>query len=718
MRLLSLAALAGLTLVVASGPFEVVAQPGSSGPAIRCVESVDGEFRLVDESESGVASCRGELFLAAEHRWGHSPSASRGAPEAEPGAVLRLRLLNRAEIPLPSFFIATGLRDAVETRAEEEVPEFDRILCETEGDADLTSSVAFRCVVPLSTRALRIEIDGFGTELLWNLELSQEVEQAAKVELEPGVLVTGRVPSEELIALLEPRGSRAGDEASRFAESVAVEEDGVFVFHDVAPGAYSVRLEASAGGVSRTEVVIPPGQRFELPALRSPVRLDVPIQIEPRLDGFDEPWRITWIATGTERGRAQGSPQRADETGWLVLEDLDSGAYLLLLEDSEGSLWSTQQVDLLDGSTQWIELDAVRLEGSATIGDEAFFGELVFGTTQGSQRVKVRTDRNGDFHGLLPKEGRWKIEISSMELGCGDCGGTPGTILIPPVDVEAGPSGVAHVEIEIPETRIEGRVVREEVLPSGQTVRKPQPEATVLLARLTGPSSARGRQAQVWTDEDGAFEIRGVQPGTIEVGASLRDPPSESRWQTVDLQEGLDAPPIELVLQEKVPTAIRVSGLGSPVGGALVTALLDQGLSARGVTGTDGSVTLDLPRGGTGTLVVEAAGFGLAIRRLRPTGEVSQGGAQSITLTAGKGTLEIARPREGVFESGWIISADAGTVGLRLLASLRPDSVRFGESVTISDLALGAYTFCVGDRDCRTFEIRADATTTIDLSVE
>ncbi|MGD2115115.1 MAG: hypothetical protein PVG07_08680 [Acidobacteriota bacterium] len=328
------------------------------------------------------------------------------------------------------------------------------------------------------------------------------------------------------------------------------------------------------------------------------------------------------------------------------------------------------------------------------------------------------TDRHGRFRGLLPGEGLWQVEVTLDELGCDQCGGTPGAIRVPPIEVEEGPSGEALVDVVIPDTLLQGRVVREEPLLTGGSVKRPQDGALVLVTRAAGPVRSRGRQAQIWTDEAGRFEIRGIEPGQVEVGAVLRDPPCESSWRTMSLREGADAQPIELVLEEKSPITVRVTAAGQPVGGARVIALVDAGLSKRGVTGPGGVLSLELGRRRSGTLIVLASGYGAVLQGFDAGVPGNAGRKVAVSLVPAAGDLALTQLRVDAFDRGWLSSDRHGVVPLRLLSSLLPGGISFGESITISGLSPGSYEFCLGDRPCWSTTVFPGARTEIDLSEE
>lgn len=680
-----------------------------------CAWHREGKLEVASLSEFGSTDCRGEIFLVGEGTWGHASGNLGGPISIEPAGTVEITLESESveKRPLPAAFIGhvlsgTGSR----VRA-------DRVLCLPAAEGGPGARMTYSCVVPAGTSALKLTLDGFGTAFLWDLSVSRGGEVRAHASLVPGVQLFGRVETPGLLVRLSPRGLESSEQLKEFA-SVLLElpEGGTFFIEDVAPGPYVYRLESPSGASSQVDVVVPESARqMELPGLREPTRVRVQIQVSPQVDGQGNGWNLTLLSrSGSEGGGALS--QQADSLGWAVFESLEPGDYLFLVEDAAGSLWSTRELTAEEEALLWVELEHVPIRGRASIGDEPFVGELVFGTTQGSRRIVFSTDRHGRFRGLLPSEGLWEIEVSLDEMGCDQCGGTPGTIRVPPVEVEEGPSGEALVDVAIPDTRLRGRVVREVPLPSGESVRRPQGGAVVLVTRVGGPVRSRGRQAQVWSDEEGRFEIRGIEAGQVQIGAALQDPQCESTWQTMSLQGGIDLQPVELVLEEKSSLTVRVMAVGQPVGGARVTALVDEGLSKRGATGPSGLVSLEVPRRRSGTLMVVAPGYGAVVQGF----EVSEAGNSatevSVPLVPAAGALALTQLRADTFDRGWLISERGGAVPLRLLASLMPGGLSFGEQITISGLSPGFYDFCLDENPCWSAAVFPDALAEIDLSKE
>ena len=678
-----------------------------------CLEETDERSDLREIEPGEVTSCLGETFVESETTWGHGRGGENAvSPPTMPGGTVTVELQGSHRNEVPAHFVARGL---VEAKGKQSVKP---ILCRAEPPRTERETRALSCAAPAGLTTLSLDFPTLATELVWDLDLKAGAETSVTLEPRPGVRVFGAVSVPNMVARVVPNGVSAEDAtwdlASRVEELPA---GGDFEIDRLAPGSYLYRIESPSGKVATAEVVIPASATtFELPDLEPPISVFVEIQVQPAVDGLDAAWKLTLSPKHSSRGSTPPRRVHADLTGWARLEDLQPGEHVLLVEDSDGSLWWSETVEVGHHETVLVDLPHVTIQGNARIGRDPFEGTLIFGTTQGVQRVSIATDEDGRFQGLLPREGEWSVEVEATGPSCGACDGAPGSIRVPPVTVEKGPSGVARVEIDIPDTRVTGRVVLEEVRSSGEVVRRPQEGALIVVARNTGPSRDRGRLAQVWTDDEGRFELLGLAPGPVMIAATSREPTAESQFVSFDLQEGLRPAEIELVLTEKVILSPRVAGPFGRVGGARVTAFLPDGISAHGTTSADGTVALAVPPGRVGTLTVQAEGYGLAFQTLQtPVGE-AETEEIAVRVTPGEGTLVLGHLRDDVFESGILISESGGRLPLRVLSSLAPGSVTYGATVTISGLAPQRYQFCIGAQDCWSETVFPDASTEIDLS--
>ncbi|HSL84627.1 MAG TPA: carboxypeptidase-like regulatory domain-containing protein [Thermoanaerobaculia bacterium] len=615
---------------------------------------------------------------------------------------------------LPDAFIAGVLMNG------DGSPELDRILCwrvVEESQAGEEIAGLFACPTPAGTLSLRIELPAFATAYVWELEVTEAGTARTRVRLASPVSLFGEAAETDVTATLVPRGLKDNDDRVAFAgQTRELPRGGTLRFEGVAPGAYAYRLKAGDGRSAKAMIVVPDGApELELPALSLPVRVALTVQVSPPRDGAGEPWILHLVPRATNPHTTTPVKVAADLSGWQALPEVEAGDYLLLVEDSLGSLWLTEQVALEADDVLWLDLSRVAVEGRAMRGEEPFVGDLIFGGTHGSRRFTFATDDGGRFTGLLPEEGPWEVEISSEKLGCAPCDGSPGTLRIPPVEVKGGPSGKAWLEIEIPNTRLAGRVVVVETAESGETVRRPQPGATVLVMRVSGAQDSGGLEAQIWSD-DGDFELVGLVPGEVRLVAMHPELPYESEWKAVRIAEGDDEPSVELVLRPKAALKVRVVSPSGPVGGATVTASVPDGKSARGISGADGAAVLELASETRGTLVVEAAGYGIALEPFQTAGGGLAPPEVQVPLAPAAGSLVLSRLPYNVVDEGWLISERGGQLSLRAFWMLLADSISFGEAITLANLAPGTYTLCTERGDCRQDVVYPGAFTELDLS--
>lgn len=566
------------------------------------------------------------------------------------------------------------------------------------------------CSLPLGEIDLRLDLPEFAPVFRWGVEAAAgSPPEPIQVALLRGADVEGWIDAGGGIARLRPAGKWRSISEERLdfaARRVDVHADGRLHFQNVAPGRYELSVEATDIGRAELDLVVEADdERVVLGDIPLQGRERVALQVEPPRDGWGEPWSVSLSAM--ESG-ARASVERValDLNGFGEAQDVTPGRYWVNVRDSQGSVWHLAPHELGVGAPLVLSIPHVPVEGSVRAGDEPLIAILVFGTTQGATQLRFRSDERGRFEGYLPKEGLWELELGDAAMGCGGCGGELGVTLLPPVEVEVGPSGKAFVEIRLPGTRIEGRVVRG---PSVEEV--PVAEAQVVAVRPDGPPGRMGRLAQVWTDGEGRFVLRGIEPGRLTIGARSKSGDGESSWEEVELREEMDLPELVLRIEEKVPLRVRLTRGGAPVPGARLYAFPATGSSAHATTGLDGFAEVLLPARSTGSLLVDAPGLGLL---LEPFGT---GDAPRPALT-----LEVSAAAGDVLLEGWnapplhgtLVHRGAG-VSLHVLRNLVRERVVTTEAgVAFTGLTAGDYTICLGfERGCRTITVAPSETTSL-----
>jgi hypothetical protein len=220
------------------------------------------------------------------------------------------------------------------------------------------------------------------------------------------------------------------------------------------------------------------------------------------------------------------------------------------------------------------------------------------------------------------------------------------------VEVEKPPGGrAARVDLELPDTVLRGRVVDADG--------RPQPGASLLAVDLRQGR----RELMELADSEGAFELRGLEPGPLSIQA--QSAAGVSPWVAVNVLEGGEPSEIVLRIGRSRRITGRVVSAAGPVADAtvkIVPAFTGEGPVApvTTVTKVDGSFELDLPEHVRhGAVLVFPPGFAATVFH-RSFGEET--GRLDVGVESGGGTLDLALApvREGARASGLLLHG--GTV--------------------------------------------------------
>jgi len=670
---------------------KLIADPGTGGGVTGASESpaqILGEVTLKPEEPSTTVSLAvpesARLLVYAQGAWS---TASQGRPYRvvlRPGADIAVRFhTKQPTLGLPPVTVAR----AWEVGAAEHTRDL-RIPCVATKHGE-----GWSCATPPGAFDLRFDLPGFAPAFSWATDDAKVHGRSPRtVELLHGVSVEGWVSSANtVIASLRPPGRAEGlsPDRARFAQQQRrTDAAGHFQFPHVAPGTYDLSLESPGYQARHDAIRIRDGQeKVVLPEVSLVREITAQIQVTPPMDGLGEPWQVA-VSRARDGGTAAVRRLTLDLTGWGELNELAPDTYLVIVRDSKGSTWHMDRHTIDDTSPLTIRLSHVAIEGQIRAGDKPVQADLLFGTTQGTRQIHFTTDEDGKFSGLLPHDGRWEVELTDPTTGCDMCGGPFGAVSIPPVDVEPGPDGTALVDIALPDTEVEGRVVR--TTAEGD---EPVPGAQLVVLRTEGSRASQGRKAQLWTKEDGSFHLRGLEPGPIRIGAFSPDRSAESEWVALDLRESVDSPEVVLRIEEKATLNVQVSAGGRPVAGARIYAFPDTGLSARASTGLDGRGSVRVPRGSSGPLFVDSVGEGLLLTTFDagPSSSHDQMPPRTFDLSPAPGRL-ILEGLPAVPEPAWITSG-AAVVPLNLVRNFAPRRLGVTDAgLILSGLQPGQYT--------------------------
>jgi hypothetical protein len=555
------------------------------------------------------------------------------------------------------------------------------------------------CELPATPLDLALRAESYVSHYRWGVVVPRDKTlRIGTLDLERGASLVGTAGVAEGVlvpdrcqARLVPRVAPGGDRAlaRRIAETAvtaAVDRRGFFHFRGVAPGSYL--LEIVQPGYA-------PARRFPIEvwpdaetSLRDPLILRRPLKLEltlaPPRDWLDQPWQVRIFRASDANAAFEDDPvyhDTADPEGRVVIDGQGPGTFLVTVADSRGNpVYSRHDLAVTgpDEARQRIEIDLVDLRGVLTLGEEPLSGTIWFGGRHGAVHVRMEADGKGEFHGILPRDGSWRVEVEAAE---------PEVRTETQVTVDADRRGEAEVELRLPDTEVFGRVV------DGSAV--PVVEARVNARTVNGSFQTR-------TDEQGEFELRGFDSGPLELSAtaSTEDGPLTGESVLFPVSEGSPLGPIELQLRETERIRGEVwSHRGPIVGGTVVVFPLhpnNLAFTDRVRTDLEGRFEARIPRG-TETLQVVVSPPGHALRALSlDAGELPA----RIEVPAEGGVLEVAIPEGEEAQRGieMLVFQDGLTIPFAQLYDwARGHGAPWGQGgiVQIPRLAPGEYQVCL-----------------------
>lgn len=563
--------------------------------------------------------------------WGPRKTLTVGPPEQETllvldiwpmGTVSGMLKVKQKGLPLPKQVLVKTLA----------VPAFAKRLPSPKGalDCPVDEKGAWTCSLPAATFDLVVSAEGFIPHYRWAVEIpAGKTRPLGTLELERGASVAGWAAVEggtidpECVVRLAPMTSGGADpkaalDVERSTVQKSVGKDGFFQLAGLAPGTYALEVRQPGHAPARVAPVrvMPQAETFLQEPLELTRLLELSFEISPALDWLGRPWRaqVTRFETGTGNLNPVVFDGPAAEDGRIQVPAQTPGRFTIMVQDSLGNRLAHRELILEDSSSapERIEVSLITLEGTVRLGQEPLQARLSFGGRPDAVRVELQSDGEGRFHGVLPSEGDWRVDIQSAQ---------PRLRSRARVDVRANRSGKATAEIALPDTRVFGTVVDEQGKPVADA------EIIVLSERVELPEQA---------DPVGTFEVRGLPEGPAWLAAGQGTRSSGRTF--VSLTEGRAVGPVQLRIEPtKRLQGTVVSPLG-PVADARVDVIASMPAEGGGSARTDygGSFQVEIPEK-TQRVVAVVSAPGFALRAF----DAAAGAPLSLAVSEEGGEIEI-----------------------------------------------------------------------------
>ena len=527
-----------------------------------------------------------------------------------------------------------------------------------------------------------------------------------------GASVSGRVRAAvgqgAMLLALSPRNGS-------FPFTVWTDEHGVFAFEGLASGTYDLHLEQSprdrwAVLVESVLDQIDLGEIVSAAANRFSVDVSAPHAILPDLTVKAS--RVSLLEDDTPAPRVFGqyvAKRSFDGSSLFVWSGIAGGSYLILAEGPWGNRWHRERIDFSAASLHAIDMDGVEIRGRIRRGAKPLEDVLVwFGGLTGEERIVMNSRHDGRFEGWLPTRTRlgnsaneWHVQVTQAPA-CDPCEGDWTTwqafdsghvVNAGVVEIVENVDGVGRVEIDLPDGRISGRVLRVEAETENRTA------VSGASVRLSTRDHGRWGWSALTSDE-GDFAFLGIPDGGVGLVAEARvgDQTFRSDRTELSLSEGEAVEDVEILVAPQRNFRLRVRTPNGPLRNATVL-LLDTESAAARVQWTlaNGSTQFWVPADRLVQFVVLAAGLGTDGWRMSLPSE----GDLEVELSDGRGDLLLPDTAEATIVNSRGVALRLSV--LRNLGQIRDTE----EGPAIGNLAPGNYRYCPTNAECATVQVVA-----------
>jgi protocatechuate 3,4-dioxygenase beta subunit len=582
------------------------------------------------------------------------------------------------------------------------------------GTWDAEQAIARATGLEAGTYSLSVRLPGSATMVSERVEvaLGEELMLGAIVP-DRGLAISGRVLDGETLqpvpgakVTCEP-GSPAVFRAPELlgdVPSTLTDTDGMFLLEGLDPGACRAIVSASGFATWRLDGVDPDEIGYDIGDVELDAGMTIVGQVYDRLDR-PKTGVVVEITEAASYAYFAETTVRTDHDGYFRAERIPVGRWKVTATDGHEKAVDTVEGDARETVVADLMLGGIRIEGEIWLGDDRAPGGTLILTTDGAQAPGVvvmmqRVTDERQIFGIDQEPLKFMVAADGRFAGSGltagqyyasytppDPGAAPITkpLFVPQVDTH-------RCLIQYADAAVEGFVIDED--------NNPVAGASVLASAADG-----AQDMTAFTDAEGRFSLRGLEPGHLVLTADHTDfSPSEP--SELNLRDGSREGPIMLELRPHDGASVQLAVHTTPGSPSGAMAFLVGLVGPPGFADTSGTVTFSgVPAGSylpCGFVFGGVTGCGENLMvdngdQLQADLDLGQGGYVEIYLSdesEGFGTksgLAVAAakrlPRIDVITaSGFVISS--------LLNQASPPQP-FGEGIRIGPLRADDYTVSV-----------------------
>ena len=563
----------------------------------------------------------------------------------------------------------------------------------------------FACELPAGDADLSFRVPGFVPHYRWGVRLEpQKQYDAGVLHLKRGASLAGWAaiegnkakPTNATVRLVRPvpmgADARVAERLARPAAEAKVAASGFFQLAGIDPGRYELIVEQAGYASARLyPVEIHPDTETSLRALmmlKEP--MTVRLAIDPATDWSGSPWHVRVSRMSDFGGSAAPIPvfEGKAKDGLIEIPNQAAGRFAATIADAYGSQYADPEFEARENAEPHrVTIGLIRITGEIRRGKKPFATRIWFGGRYGSVRVESVSDSEGKFSTILPRAGKWPVDIA-----------TPAGQTSMSVEIVANDEHESDVTLELSENRVEGIVLSAEDTPS----------AGVNVVLSTSDSMLTAR-----TDSAGRFAFESVPEGEARLRARGAGGRQTNVAQVVLRGNGESVGPVELRFLPVTEIAGKVVALGTPVPGAVLTVrdgLGKHNLSVNATSDLEGKFRVAVPSDLTSAIItVSPPGHALRVFEVAIDDQIVM-----LNVSAEGGTLRLKFGEKSksarLFQNGKRLELN----DLMRWAMSHGSPKEISPFQDIPNVAAGSYRVCDG-RGCREAQLAPGGIAEIDL---